>query len=273
MEKGMEMKFSLLDLINSPNQTAEWDGVRNYQARNVMKDMKCGDLAFFYHSNCKPPGVVGIVRVVREAYSDHTQFDSKNPHFDPSSDQGNPRWIMVDVKYVRTLKRMISLDELKLYKTTQLRSMDLFTKARLSCQKVSREEWMFLHALEELNEGETPEGFETSGVSEASGEESEKKVSPVSKSKVPKAKAKSRQRKAVSERSASSGKKNRGGGRGKRSEVVSDETRLLDEDDGVEGASDIGGSDVQEEIQLSGLNGGNDRAERLAKRRKILDEE
>eukprot|EP01068_Selenidium_serpulae_P016808 Selendium_serpulae@DN6325_c0_g1_i1.p1 len=157
MEKGMDMKFSLTDLIECENQTAEWDGVRNYLARNILKSMKIGDYCFFYHSNCKPPGIVGVVQVVKEAYPDHTQFDAKNPHFDASSKKDDPRWIMVDVKYVRSLKRMLSLDELKLYRTAELSNMDLFVKARLSCQRVSAAEWNFLHNLEENEDRETDE--------------------------------------------------------------------------------------------------------------------
>jgi hypothetical protein len=85
IEKGIDMKFSFADLKAMPNSTSCWDGVRNYQARNFMRDMRAGQLAFFYHSNTRPPGVIGIVEVVREAYTDHTQFDKKDPHFDPAA--------------------------------------------------------------------------------------------------------------------------------------------------------------------------------------------
>ena len=85
IEKGVEMKFSFEDLKAMPSSTSCWDGVRNYQARNFMREMRTGQLAFFYHSNTKPPGVVGIVEIVREAYPDHTQFDRKDPHFDPGA--------------------------------------------------------------------------------------------------------------------------------------------------------------------------------------------
>ena len=85
MENGVEMKFSFDDLKAEPDSTACWDGVRNYSARNNMRAMKVGQQAFFYHSNTKPPGIVGIVDIVKEAYVDHTQFDRKDPHFDPAS--------------------------------------------------------------------------------------------------------------------------------------------------------------------------------------------
>ncbi|KAF4650445.1 Thymocyte nuclear protein 1, partial [Perkinsus chesapeaki] len=147
-ENGMDMKFSIDDLVDCPNSTAEWDGVRNYQARNLMREMKIGDKAFFYHSNCKPPGIVGIVEVVREAYPDDTQFDAKNPHYDPRSSKEEPKWDMVDVKFIRKLERKISLDELKKYRTKQLSSMGLFTTARLSVQRVTPAEWQFILSLE-----------------------------------------------------------------------------------------------------------------------------
>jgi predicted RNA-binding protein with PUA-like domain len=85
IEKGVDMKFSFEDLKAMPDSTSCWDGVRNYQARNFMRDMKVGQLAFFYHSNTRPPGIVGIVEIVREAYTDYTQFDSKDPHYDPAA--------------------------------------------------------------------------------------------------------------------------------------------------------------------------------------------
>ena len=86
-----------------------WDGIRNYQARNFMRDqMTKGDLAFFYHSNCEEPGIAGIMKIHRAAYPDFTAFDPKEKYFDPKSDASNPRWYMVDVQYVRKLKRFIS---------------------------------------------------------------------------------------------------------------------------------------------------------------------
>ena len=97
-----------------------WDGIRNYQVRNMFRDqMKVGDLAFFYHSNCKPPAVVGIMTIASEAYPDHTQFDPKSRYYDAKSDKENPRWLLVDVKYKRKLKREITLQELKEHKQLQ----------------------------------------------------------------------------------------------------------------------------------------------------------
>ena len=84
-EKGIDMKFGIDDLIACPDSTSCWDGVRNYSARNFMRAMKVGQQAFFYHSNTKPPGIIGVVDIVKESYVDHTQFDSKDPHYDPKS--------------------------------------------------------------------------------------------------------------------------------------------------------------------------------------------
>jgi hypothetical protein len=95
IENGFEMKFGFDDLKASKNQTTQWDGVRNYEARNFMKSMKIDDLAFFYHSNCKNPGIIGIIKVCRESYVDYTQFDAKDAHYDPKSDKSNPKWYMV----------------------------------------------------------------------------------------------------------------------------------------------------------------------------------
>ncbi|XP_073513432.1 thymocyte nuclear protein 1 isoform X2 [Phyllobates terribilis] len=159
MEKGMDMKFGIEDLKAQPKQTASWDGVRNYQARNFMRAMKIGQEAFFYHSNCKEPGIAGIVKVVKEAHPDHTQFDPKNPHYDPASDKDNPKWSMVDVQFVRMLKRYISLAELKTLHQKHkvdggpLRAAALFTRARLSVQPLTPEEFDFILSLEE----KTPE--------------------------------------------------------------------------------------------------------------------
>ena len=140
--------FGINDLINRPLQTEHWDGVRNYQARNMMRDdMKLGDQVFFYHSNCAEPGIVGIMEIVKEGYPDFTAFDPDDKHFDPKSDPANPRWIMVDVKYVKTLSRTISLKELK----AQIHLADLALLRRgnrLSIMPISKAEWEFILALE-----------------------------------------------------------------------------------------------------------------------------
>ncbi|XP_038051514.1 thymocyte nuclear protein 1-like isoform X2 [Patiria miniata] len=156
IEKGVDVKFGLEDLKKEPDQTACWDGVRNYQARNFLRDqMKVGHLAFFYHSNTKVPGIAGIIKITKEGYVDHTQFDKKDPHYDSSSTKDNPRWFMVDVKYICDTKRFISLAELKgLYqKHAQsggpLKNLALFTRARLSVQPVTEEEFDFILGLED----------------------------------------------------------------------------------------------------------------------------
>jgi len=140
--------FSIDDLILRPNQTEPWDGVRNYQARNMMRDdMKLGDLVFFYHSNCAEAGIVGIMEVVKEGYPDSSAFDPNDKHFDPKSDATKPRWMRVDVKYVRRLARTITLKELKL--KTELADFTLVKNGnRLSIMPVSKVQWDFILALE-----------------------------------------------------------------------------------------------------------------------------
>jgi len=140
--------FGINDLYKKPGQTEHWDGVRNYQARNMMRDdMKLGDQVFFYHSNCDQPGIVGIMEVVKEGYPDHTAFDPDDVHFDPKSDPANPRWMMIDVKYIKALSRTITLKELKLH--PKLEGMTLLRRGnRLSIMPVSEEEWHFILSLE-----------------------------------------------------------------------------------------------------------------------------
>lgn len=112
--KSEPQVFSLEDLKHRPGRTEPWDGVRNYQARNFMRDaMRIGDLVLFYHSNTKPPGVVGIAQIASGAYPDPTAFDKNSKYYDPKSDPDNPRWMLVDVKYKEDLKRPVSLDEMK----------------------------------------------------------------------------------------------------------------------------------------------------------------
>lgn len=139
--------FSIDDLAAAPNKTTCWDGVRNYQARNTMRDdMKKGDLVFYYHSNAKPTGIAGIAKVVREAYPDHTAFDAKSKYFDAKSSPEDPRWFMVDIKLVRKFKRLIPLEELRDIKA--LKDMALLQKgSRLSVQPVTAREWDAIVAL------------------------------------------------------------------------------------------------------------------------------
>lgn len=138
--------FSLDDLEAVAQEP--WDGVRNYQARNMMRDqMRGGDQVFFYHSNCKVPGIVGLAEVVREGYPDHTAFDPEAPYFDAKSDPDKPRWYMVDLKFKRRLKRIISLQELKEH--SELADMPLVRKGnRLSVMPVSAADWNFILGLE-----------------------------------------------------------------------------------------------------------------------------
>ena len=125
-----------------------WDGVRNYQARNMMRDdMKKGDLVFFYHSNTDVPGIVGIMEVVKEGYPDHTAFDPEAKYYDPKSDPDKPRWFMVDVKFRKKLKRTISLAELK--EAPEIQDMPLVRKGnRLSIMPVTKEQWDFILSME-----------------------------------------------------------------------------------------------------------------------------
>eukprot|EP00474_Spongospora_subterranea_P000259 CRZ00717.1 hypothetical protein [Spongospora subterranea] len=144
-----EMKFSIDDLAAAPNQTSCWDGVRNYQARNMMRDkMKAGDLGFFYHSSCPEPGIVGIVKVTKESYPDHSSWNKSSGHFDPRSVPESPIWFMVDVQLVRRLSRLISLHELKGY-SDELQGLRLIARgSRLSIQPVAPDHWHRILALE-----------------------------------------------------------------------------------------------------------------------------
>jgi predicted RNA-binding protein with PUA-like domain len=125
--------------------TEHWDGIRNYQARNIMRDeMAIGDRCLFYHSNAKPPGVVGVAEVASQAYPDHTQFDPSSNYHDPKSDPDDPRWLMVDVRFVEKLPRMVSLPELRSY--SELADMVLLNRSRLSVQPVTELEYQFILA-------------------------------------------------------------------------------------------------------------------------------
>jgi predicted RNA-binding protein with PUA-like domain len=141
-------EFSIDDLKQRPKKTEPWDGVRNYQARNMMRDdMQKGDLAFFYHSNCDEPGIAGIMEIVSEAYPDPTAFDPEDKHFDAKSDADNPRWFLVDVRFKRKFKRTITLTELREHRA--LENMKLLQRGnRLSVMPVSRDEWEYIIGLE-----------------------------------------------------------------------------------------------------------------------------
>ena len=139
--------FSLEDLKNCPNQTEPWDGIRNYQARNLMRDeMKVGDQAFFYHSRQAEPAIVGTVKVVREAYPDHTSWDPSSKYFDEKSSPENPRWLMVDVQFESEFSRQVTLKELR--SVPELKEMFLLRKGmRLSVQPVTEEEFQLILAI------------------------------------------------------------------------------------------------------------------------------
>lgn len=144
--KSEPSAFSLDDLMNAPAKTTCWDGVRNYQARNFMREMAIGDQVLFYHSNADPPAAVGIAEVVKTAYADPTQFNKKDEHYDPQSDPSSPRWDMVNIKYVRKFSRPLTLDQMR--KETKLKGMVLLRKgSRLSVQPVSPLEWEHILSL------------------------------------------------------------------------------------------------------------------------------
>lgn len=133
--------FSFEDLKSRPEQTEPWDGVRNYQARNFMRDdMKVGDQILFYHSNTNPPGVAGIAQVASKPYPDPTAFDKKSKYHDPKSDPENPRWMLVDVSYKSDLKRLVSLEEMKgMPELSEMRALQRGN--RLSITPVTKDEF------------------------------------------------------------------------------------------------------------------------------------
>jgi len=137
--------YTIDDLARDGKTT--WEGVRNYQARNFMRDdMKCGDLVFFYHSGAEPPAIVGVAEVVRESHPDHTAFDPKQEHFDPKSNEDSPTWMMVDIRAVERLRRPLALADLR--GVPGLEHMALLQKgSRLSVQPVSAEEWATVYEL------------------------------------------------------------------------------------------------------------------------------
>ena len=141
--------FGIDDLAKAPKRTTAWDGVRNYQARNMLRDeMKRGDRALLYHSSCKVPGVVGIVKVVREGYPDATAFDRRDSHYDPSSDPDNPRWFVVDVQLEQRLDRIVTLPELRRHAKRELEGLILLRPGnRLSITPVSADHYEFIVAL------------------------------------------------------------------------------------------------------------------------------
>jgi|ERR1700690_403849 len=141
--------FSIETLASSPRRTTRWDGVRNYQARNYIRDAVVrGDEAFLYHSSCDPTGITGIVRVVRAAYPDPTAFDRRDDHYDAASKPEQPRWYAFDVQLVRRFRHMVTLDALREHAETELAGlMILRTGNRLSVSPVNVAHWRFIVAL------------------------------------------------------------------------------------------------------------------------------
>lgn len=144
--KAEPSECSIDDFARDPGTAIPWDGVRNYQARNFLREMTEGDEVFIYHSSCKHIGIAGIVRVTRSAYPDPKQFDASSPYHDPKSTPDNPRWQAVDMQFVRKLPKLISLDRLK--NLTGLEQLPLVRKGnRLSVMPVSDDEWQLIVQL------------------------------------------------------------------------------------------------------------------------------
>jgi predicted RNA-binding protein with PUA-like domain len=142
--------FGLEHLAAAPRRTTAWDGVRNYQARNMLRDeMKRGDQAFLYHSSTDTPGIVAIMQIVKQGYPDPTAFKRGHHHYDPDSDPKEPRWYMVDVRLQRRLKRTITLEELRAHAERELQGMALLRRGnRLSITPVGAAHWQFILSLE-----------------------------------------------------------------------------------------------------------------------------
>lgn len=144
--------FSIFDLQNSLNQTTHWEGVRNYQARNYIKQMKLKDQVFIYHSVKEPIGIFGIGEIVKQAYPDYFQFDPKSKYYDSKAKPENPIWFMADIQLKQIFLRPITLSELKNY--TQLKNMLVVQKgSRLSVQPVEEKHWNFIHSLSSSKSG------------------------------------------------------------------------------------------------------------------------
>lgn len=139
--------FSIDDLAAMPGKKDHWDGIRNYQARNLIRDeMRKGDMGFFYHSSCPVPGVVGVVTITSNPYHDHTALDPKQKYYDPKATEEDPRWFMVDVKYKKKFKQIITLDRLK--SDARLKDMRLVQRGnRLSVMPVTAREWKLINSM------------------------------------------------------------------------------------------------------------------------------
>ncbi len=148
--KSEPSTFGVDDLEKAPKRTTCWDGVRNYQARNMLRDeFSKGDLAFLYHSSCEVPGIVAVMKVTRPGYPDESAFDPKHDHYDPDSRRDAPRWFMVDVRLERRFSRVITLEMLRAHASRELAGMQLLrTGNRLSVMPVDAAQWNFILSLE-----------------------------------------------------------------------------------------------------------------------------
>lgn len=163
IEKGIDVKFSIEDL-QATSEPEPWEGVRNHVAKKNMMAMKIGDLAFFYHSNCKVPGVAGVMEIVQESSPDsmlntlaedlcqsdsltESAFDSKHPYYDPKSDPEKPKWFHVHVAFHEKFPKLVPLKELQLHKEDTLKDMQGLKQSRLSVSKISKAEWEFIMEL------------------------------------------------------------------------------------------------------------------------------
>ncbi|KAL9620969.1 MAG: hypothetical protein Q9204_008158, partial [Flavoplaca sp. TL-2023a] len=157
IEKGKDVKFSIDDLKEASEPEA-WDGVRNAAARNNMRSMMQGDMAFFYHSNCKSPGIVGTMEIVREHSVDESAFDKEHPYYDEKSTRDKPKWCVVHVEFRSKFHDPVTLKELQRYAKPGgiLENMQTLKMARLSVSRVSKKEWEFIHTLTDSDEQGAP---------------------------------------------------------------------------------------------------------------------
>lgn len=163
MENGVDVKFSIDDL-SAASSPEPWDGVRNPVARNLMRDMKNGDLAFFYHSNCKTPGIVGVMEIVQEHSPDESAFDSKHPYYDAKSSRDDPKWVVVHVEFRRKFNKQVTLNDLKANAETgkPLENLQTLKQSRLSVSSVTPAQWRYIHELAgEDVEAEAPQDTES----------------------------------------------------------------------------------------------------------------
>ncbi|KAL3485604.1 PUA-like domain-containing protein [Aspergillus germanicus] len=168
LEKGVDVKFSIDDLRDA-KEPEPWDGVRNPAARNNMQSMKKGDFAFFYHSNCKVPGIAGIMEIVQEHSTDESAFDKDHPYYDEKSKRDNPKWVVVHVEFRKKFEDLITLKELKSHANAKgpLENLQMIKQGRLSVSPVTAEEWEFINSL--VKEDENADAAE--GVKEESAAE------------------------------------------------------------------------------------------------------